>query len=200
MSKSKHKIGPVRFSFVRVFQPERSRLNEGKLEYSVTCLIPKVPTAQCPDPESVRKALVEHCKEAAHAKWGAKLPAGMRSPLRDGDTELDDDGKPRQPGCWYFRCASGEKFPPVVVDGDRKPVTDRDGWESGDWGNVLVTIFPWEKAGNKGLAIGLEGVQFTHGDEHFSGGRATAEDFEVVGVQGRVAKAIAEEFDPFEDQ
>lgn len=198
-SNSKPVIGPVRLSYLRAFEAEENRLN-GKIEYSVTCLIPKKPTAQCPDPESVRKALVEHCKETAQAKWGTKLPAGMRNPLRDGDTELDDDGKPRQPGYWFFRCSSGAKYPPLLIDGDRKPVTERDGWDSGDWGRIKIGAYAYDQAGNKGVACGLYGIQFTHGDEHFCGGRTTAEDFEVVGVQGRAAKAIAEEFDPFEDQ
>lgn len=198
MSRSTIIVGPVRLSYLSVFAPRKSTLNDNT-EFTCTLLIPKQPTPQCADPKALLDRVKAHCKAIITEKWGTKPPAGLRSPIRDGDTDLDGNGQPRQPGYWFIRASSSDAYPPLTIDGDRNVVTRDSGWDSGDWGYVKIGGYPYDAAGNRGVSMGLYGVQFTVRDEHF-GSRTTADEFEKVGVSGAPSSSSADEYDPFEDQ
>lgn len=186
-------IGVVRFAYPKVFKPFPNRLKNDELEYEVTILIPKEATEQCPDPKKVGGALTSVIKGAWAEKFGEKK--GWTSPLKDGDSEINADGEPRFPGFWFCRAYCKGEYPPLVVDGTRNAVTD--GWGDGDWGNVLINAWAYDKGANKGVSLGLRGVQFLYKDESFgSGGGASASDFPVV-ENADSPKAGASDYDPF---
>lgn len=155
-------IGPVRFSYMSVFKPRKNDLKDGRLEYSLVCLIPKAANQFCPDPKSVGSRTAALIKAVAAEKWGADAK-GWTTCLKDGDAEKNDEGEPKHPGYWFFRATANVEYPPVLVDAGRNTVLD--GWQSGDWGNVQVRFWPYDQKGNKGVSCGLRAIQFVRHDE-----------------------------------
>ncbi len=188
-------IGPVRFSYLTVFRP---RLNPNKepqvSEFSVVLMIPKEPNQFCPDPKSVGKKISELVKETLAAKFPT-TPVKWDNPLKDGDEESDGQGNPKFPGYWFVRASCRDEFPPLLVDGDRQPVTG--GWQSGDWGKVLIQCYGYDQKGNKGVGVGLRGIQFLKHDEPLGTASVTPDAFDVE--EGDAPIVGQQEYDPFAD-
>lgn len=195
-------VGPVRLSYLNVFRPRKNGLKNDELEYSATLLIPKAPNQFCPDPKAVGSSLTEIIKNAAAEKFGEGAK-GWRSPLKDGDTDLGEDGAPKNPGYYTVRCSCKADFPPVLIDGARNHVTS--GFESGDWGKVKLSAWTYDTSGNKGISVGLRAVQFLYKDEPLgqsSDPTAIANEFEEVPgavLAAAIAGAVSDEYDPFAD-
>ncbi|SCW40232.1 Protein of unknown function, partial [Paenibacillus tianmuensis] len=77
--------GKVRLSYTHIFEPQS--IDGGDEKYSTAILIQKS------DKETLRKikAAVDAAKELGKSKWGGKIPANCKTPLRDGDEERPDD-------------------------------------------------------------------------------------------------------------
>jgi hypothetical protein len=196
MSNEKHTtsvIGPVRFAFLNIFKP-REQL-DGSHGYDAVLLIPKEPGEFCDDPKAVGRKLTEMIKNAAGERQGK-----YDSPLRDGDVEVSGEGVPKFPGYWFVRAKAREEYPPIVIDGQRSPVTARDGWTSGDWGNAKLSCYWYDKSGKRGVGVGLRGIQFLYKDDSF-GVADSPEDFPVVEDADINAAAndrgYEEDYDPF---
>jgi hypothetical protein len=152
--------GKVRLSYVTVFEPKPD--DQGRLKYSLCVLISKSDTA---------KAAIEAARQAGKdGKWGGKIPAGLKMPLRDGDTERDS---PEYKGCYFINCNSQQK--PGVVDADLNPVLDQSEVYSGCYGRVSINFYPYDQKGNKGIGAGLQNVQKLEDGDALSG-RSRAED------------------------
>lgn len=198
-------VGPVRLSYLSVFKPRANDMKNGELEYSVTLLIPKEPTEFCEEPKKIGKAIKELIDNAAAER---NLAKGWKSPLKDGDTDLNGEGEPRAPGYWFIRTACKAEYPPILIDGRRQPVTS--GWESGDWGMVKLAMWTYDQAGNKGVSAGLRAVQFLYKDEPLGQSNdpaVVAQEFDEVADADRPTAAAAvaapvgdgSEYDPFSD-
>ncbi len=157
--------GEVRFSYAHVFEPASIEGSEPK--YSVSILIDKNDKKTL----SRVKAAIEAAKQAGLSKFGGKIPANLKLPLRDGDTEREDDevyaGK-------YFINANA-KTKPGIVDKGGNPIIDSTEFYSGCYGHASVTFYAFNTSGNKGIACGLNNLMKTH-DGEMLGGRASAED------------------------
>lgn len=165
MSATKVVTGKVRLSYVHLFQPHAQ--SEGQEpKYSVSILIPKTDKATV---ERV-KAATEAAKEAGKVMFGGKVPAGLKVPLRDGDTERDS---PEYKGHWFINASS--KTRPGVVDTNVDPILDAQDVYSGCYGRVSINLYPYSVNGNRGIAAGLNNVQKLADGESLSG-RARAED------------------------
>lgn len=157
--------GEVRFSYAHVFEPASIEGSEPK--YSVSILIDKK------DKKTLEriKAAIEAAKQAGLSKFGGKIPANLKLPLRDGDTEREDDevyaGK-------YFINANA-KTKPGIVDKGGNPIIDTTEFYSGCYGHASVTFYAFNTSGNKGIACGLNNLMKTR-DGEMLGGRASAED------------------------
>lgn len=197
-------IGPVRLSYLSVFKPRKNDLN-GEMEYSVRLLIPKTPTDKCPNPKALAKIAADAIKAAAVAKLGDKI-SNYDNPLRDGDTELDANDNPKEPGYWYINAKAKEDYPPDLLNASRIPATAEMGWQSGDWGKVALTFYGYDQK-KKGVGCGLRGIQFLYKDEALGGGGSVAHMFQEekgddpTGIPvGTGASAInVDEYDPFAD-
>lgn len=193
-------VGPVRLSYMNVFQPKENKFRQGESEYSVTLLIPKLPNEFCSDPKAVGKRIKELEAAALEKKFTAKPPK-YDSPLKDGDIETNGEGEPKHPGYWFMAARCGVDYPPMLIDGDRHTVTA--GWNSGDWGLVKVSMYGYEFNGRKGVGVGLRAIQFTRHDEQFGSGAATSiDEFAVVEGADKTAPAASSEdtpYDPFQD-
>lgn len=161
-------IGEIRFCYTNLFTP-RAMEEGGQLKYSVTALIPKTNTKMV----EVVKASMSEAVAAGRAKFGAAWKG--KSPLLDGDGE-DTNGNEygeEFKGCWFIRCNSNSK--PVVIDRARKPLTDPLAIYSGCYGNVNVNFYPYNVKVNKGVAAGLNAVQFVRDGEPLGGGYSAAQ-------------------------
>jgi hypothetical protein len=175
-------VGPVRLSYLHVFQPTHNKLRKAD-EYSCTLLIPKSPTRECPDPGVLVKTIREASEAALVAKF-RQLPKKYDHRLLDGDAETNNDGEPRYPGYWFLSARSDvDKPAPVLLDRNRKPVLDASAWVSGDWGNAKISLYAYEHEGTRGVGAGLRALQFTHKGEPLGSSQTpeeTANEFDAL--------------------
>jgi hypothetical protein len=177
--------GKVRLSYCHVFEPQS--IDGGDEKYSTAILIPKS------DKETLRKikAAVEAAKELGKSKWGGKVPANCKTPLRDGDEERPDD---EAYAGHYFLNASSKNKPgiakPIGKDASGKTkfqeITDTTEVYSGCYAKVSLNFYPFDAKGNRGVAAGLNNVVKVQ-DGDFLGGRSNVnddfagEDFDDIG-------------------
>jgi len=159
--------GKVRASYVNVFQ---ARFNEmsGKEEYSMAIIIPKT------EKETIQK-IKDAAKAVAENKWGAKVPAGLRNPLRDADKEAEEKDEkvdPAYENSYFMNIKS--KDAPEIIDAKRNPVIDSMEFISGDYCRVSMGAFAYDTKGNKGVSFGLNNIQVLGKGEPL--GKSRAED------------------------
>lgn len=163
--------GKVRFSYVHINEPHAIEGNEPK--YSLSVIIDKndIPTL------TEIKGAVGEAKENGKSKWGGKIPANLKTPLRDGDVERPDD--PAYAGCYFLNASS--KMKPGVVDASAHPIMDVAGEVySGCYGRLTLNFYAYNAAGNKGIACGLGNVQKLEDGESLGGFTRAEDDFEAV--------------------
>lgn len=163
-------IVPCRFSYAHIFEPDS--INGSEPKYSVSCIIDKSDTETI---AKIKKA-VETAKEEGKGKWGGKIPANLKLPLRDGDIDRPDDEA--YAGSYFLNANSRQA--PQVVDNRVQPILDQSEVYSGCYGRVSVTFYAYNSNGNKGVAAGLGNVQKL-GDGEPLGSRVNAADeFDAV--------------------
>lgn len=158
----------TRLSYFHGWEPVS--INGGEPKYSVSVLIPKTDKETI---NAINKA-VDAAIEEGLAKFGGKKPnkAAIKLPLRDGDTERDDEA---YKGHYFINANS--KTAPQIVDKAVKPILDREEVYSGCYGRVSLNLFAYNSNGNKGVACGLGNIQKIK-DGPALGNRTTAsEDF-----------------------
>lgn len=171
------RLGEVRFSYTAVFQPKKN--DDGTpSKYGVCIIIPKEDTETV---NLVKEAIDAAKQRGKMEKWGGKIPANVKSCLRDGDLDREDDEA--FAGC-YFLNASSRNKPGVKVleDGVVSDALDEEDFYSGCYGAVTLDFFPYESSGNKGVGAGLNNVIKTRDGDRLSGGRSADEDFADLGT------------------
>ncbi|CAB4136240.1 Protein of unknown function DUF2815 [uncultured Caudovirales phage] len=158
--------GKVRFSYLHVWQPEAIGDSDEK-KYSVSLIISKDDKETIKRVEAAIKAAVAAGKDS---KFGGKVPANIKMPLRDGDIDRAEDEAYKDA---YFLNATC-RTKPGVVDKNLNPIIDQDELYSGCFGRASVTFYAFNTNGNKGIACGLNNVQKLSDGEPL-GGRSTAE-------------------------
>ena len=98
-------IVPCRFSYLHCWEPDS--VNGGDPKYSVSAIIPKSDTKTI----NAIKAAVEQAKKDSISKWGGKIPANLKLPLRDGNIDRPDDEAYANS---YFFNANSHQAPQVV--------------------------------------------------------------------------------------
>lgn len=148
-------------------------INGGDEKYSVSVLIPKDDKATI---DAINKA-VDAAIEEGIAKFGGKKPnkAAIKLPLRDGDTEREDEAYKGH----YFVNANS-KTPPQIVDRAVKPILDRSEVYSGCYARVSLSFFAFNSNGNKGVACGLGNIQKVRDSEPLGGRTTAADDFATL--------------------
>ena len=158
--------GKVRFSYLNAFEPKS--INGSDPKYSVSLIIPKSDKATL---AKVNKAIEAAKEDGMTRLWGGKLPANLKTPLRDGDTERPDDEAYKNA---YFVNANS-KQQPGIVDADRYPLMDKTELYSGCYGRASINLFPFNTNGNRGVGVGLNNLQLLVQADPL-GGRSRAED------------------------
>ncbi len=163
-------IIPCRFSFLHCWEPDS--VNGSEPKYSVSAIIPKSDTATV---NRIKEA-IENAKKESVSKWGGKIPANLRTPLRDGD--IDRAGEEAYAGCYFLNANSRQA--PQVVDRKVQPILDRSEVYSGCYGKISVTFYGYNSNGNRGIAAGLGNIQKLKDGESLGGRAKASDEFETV--------------------
>lgn len=165
--------GPeTRWSYANVWEPKS--INGGAPKYSISLIIPKS------DKNTVEK--IQAAIKAAYNEGQGKLkgngktvPAlsGLKTPLRDGDTERPDD--PAYADSYFINANSAAA--PGIVDADRQPIIDTSEVYSGIYGRASISFYAFNSNGNKGIACGLNNLQKIKDGEPLGGKYRAEEDF-----------------------
>lgn len=174
-SKTKVVTGVVRLSYANVWEPKA--INEGQQpKYSVSLIIPKS------DTETIAKinAAVDAAIEEGIGKFGGKKPnkASLKLPLRDGDTEREDDEA--YAGSYFINANSNTA--PQIVDMKVQPILERGEVYSGVYARVSVNFYAFNSSGNKGIACGLGNIQKVRDGEPLGGKSKAEDDFDEIPI------------------
>lgn len=157
----------ARASYAHIFEPQA--INEGdEPKYNVSLIIDKNDEKSI---NNINKA-IENAKQNGKEKFGGKIPANLSTPLRDGDTDREDDEAYQNA---YFLNAK-TKRKPQVLDMDGQRTDDPDEVYSGCYIRVTVNFYPYVVSGSKGIACGLGNIMKAKDGEPLAGGGAKAED------------------------
>lgn len=165
----------VRAAFVNVFEAKAVQ-GQGEAKFSMTMLFPK----DHPQKAEFERAIVTAAKD----KWGEKaqamlqqLKAGDKLCLHDGDAKANYQGFAGQ---LYVNASN--KMRPLVIAGDRQPLTAADGKPyPGCYVNCIVEVWAQDNQFGKRVNASLLGVQFVRDGERLAGGGvAAADDFEAL--------------------
>lgn len=185
MAKDTRKVTTPKFraSFAWVFKPQPPMEgSQGEPKYGVTMLFDQA-AQKTPAFEAMKKLAIA----AAREKFGDKLKSdgkgwfvGLRNPLRDGAEKSEMEGY----GDGVIFAAATTKMQPGLVDQRLNRIisdeVSEDGFYSGCYARATVTAYGYDKAGNKGVAFGLQNVQKLGDDTAFSGRTAAEDDFEAA--------------------
>jgi hypothetical protein len=158
--------GIVRFSYLHVWEP--SAIEEGQeKKYSASLIISK------DDKVTVNKIkrAIDAAKEEGKIKLGGKIPANLKTPLRDGDAERPED--PAYANAYFIN--ANAKTQPGIVDKNAEKIMQQDEVYSGCYGRASITFYAFNTSGNKGIACGLNHIMKVKDGEPL-GGRTRAED------------------------
>lgn len=175
MADTKVITGKVRLSYAHIFEPQLD--DNGVEKYSVSLLIPKSDKVTV---QKIKEAVTSAKEQGKTEKWGGKIPANCKLPLRDGDAEREDD--PVYAGHYFVNATSKQKpgiAKPIGKHPDGRPkfeeITDTTEVYSGCYAKVSVNFYPFDAKGNKGVACGLNNIVKIQ-DGEFLGGRASVND------------------------
>jgi hypothetical protein len=160
--------GIVRLSYEHVWEP--ASINGSNPKYSVSLIIPKDDVKTI---AAINQAVENAIKDGA-AKFGGKIPpkGALKLPLRDGDTERDDEAYRNA----YFVNANSTTAP-QIVDRAVQPILDRNEVYSGCYARVSINFYAFNSNGNKGVACGLGNIQKVRDGEPLGGKTSAADDF-----------------------
>lgn len=160
--------GQVRLSYANVHEPRSIEGSDPK--YSASLIIPKSDTATV---KAIQEAIAE-ATELGKAKWGGKIPTGLKIPLRDGDEDRPDD--PAYAESYFVNANSARK--PEIVDLHGNKGLGPDEVYSGCYARVSINFFAFNAAGNRGVGCGLGNIQKIDDGEPFGGFSRAEDDFE----------------------
>lgn len=158
----------VRLSYANVWEP--ASINGSNPKYSVSLIIPKSDIKTIAD---INAAVDAAIKDGA-AKFGGKIPnkAALKLPIRDVDTERDDEAYKDS----YFVNANSTTAP-QIVDRSVNPILDRAEVYSGCYARVSINFYAFNSNGNRGIACGLGNIQKVRDGEPLGGKSSAADDF-----------------------
>ena len=160
--------GIVRLSYANVW--EAKSINGGTPKFSVSLIIPKSDTKTI----AAINAAVDAAIDEGNGKFGGKIPnkAALKLPLRDGDTERDDEA---YQNCYFVNANSTTA--PQSVDRSVQPILERSEVYSGVYARVSINFYAFNSNGNRGIACGLGNIQKVKDGEPLGGKTSASDDF-----------------------
>lgn len=187
-------IRNARLSFPSLDEPRESMSGDGSMKYQATFIL----DPSNPSVKTIGDALTAIAQEFFKDKdKAARILGDKRAmPLKKGDDrEKIPDG---YAGNLYIAAKSAYK--PELRDANpRILITDaqkiREKFVPGYRVNAFVDLYPYDKAGNKGIAAGLVSVQFAGYDEPFGGSAApSASDFPDCSEASKLSDEAAQKY------
>lgn len=160
--------GVVRLSYANIWDP--TSINGGTPKYGVSLIISKNDEKTL----AAINAAIDNAIKDGIAKFGGKIPnkATLKLPLRDGDTEREDEAYKNA----YFINANSTTAP-QIVDRSVQPILDRSEVYSGCYARVSINFYAFNSNGNRGVACGLGNIQKVKDGEPLGGKSSAADDF-----------------------
>lgn len=130
---------------------------------------------------------IKQCREAINQAtkilWPEKAPGGMSSPLKDGDAKFAEDEAKNWylKGKYYLNGKTTTK--PKVFDAQLNEIVDPAEIVSGDRAKVSLNFKAFDKAGNRGVGVYLNGVQVLGRGPVVIGGSNAKDDFKPVLIE-----------------
>ena len=151
--------GVVRLIFTALEEPRENK--NGKLKYSVRMAIPKEDKETLDILRGGIQAAYENGEAVLKGK-GKTVPELSRldDPIHDGDIERPDD--PACEGMFYLNASTD--FEPGFFDTDLNEIPAANLY-SGCMARVCVTFFAYNVTGGRGIACGLNSLQFIADNE-----------------------------------
>ena len=165
-------FGPCRLSYTHLFSKYSPDGDPASGKFMTNVLIPKEETETI---NAIKQAIENGKKAAIVSKWGGKEPKKMDLPLRDGDTDKEDEV---YEGHYFVNAKCSAR--PGIVDKNRSPIVDEDEIYSGVWAIVSVTFYGYDVSGNRGIACGLNNVMKFKDGERLGGRTSADNDFADV--------------------
>lgn len=151
--------------YVFLNKPQPSMNPGGEPSYAITLVFPKTTDLS---------ALKAAARAAVTKKWGSKVPANLRSPFRDGDTDKPDD--PTFAKSIFITARTKQR--PGVVGRDRMPLPEPEfDIYSGMRCRASVTAFAYDTSGNRGVSFALNNVQKVGEGDRLSGRKPAEAEF-----------------------
>lgn len=170
------RLNNVRVSYLNVFKA-RAMSAEQDPKFSAQIILPK-------DHKQLKEFNTKVLKVAKEKfpkiVTGNKIPSKLKTPLRDGDEEYEEDKDLEvYGGCYFFN--SNNRQRPTTLNRDKSQIVEEDNiLYSGCYCNVIVDLFGYDTSGNKGVAAALMGVQFVRDGDALGGRGVSADDFDEV--------------------
>lgn len=166
-------IGPILTpvgvsSFINLAEP-RAITEGADPRYSITLIFDKAAQAT----EAFQR-LERGISEAVANKWGKRVPAGLKSPFRDGG-EKEGQYEGYHKGDIFISPWSKSK--PGVVDIMRQDMLTLDEVYAGWTCRANVRPFAYDTGGNKGVGLFLDNVQFLRAGKRLDGRKAASESY-----------------------
>ena len=159
----------LRLSYANLFEPKS--INGSDEKYSVSLVIPKEDKETL---ELIQKAIENAKEEGKTSKFGGKVPVGLKMPLRDGDTERDDEVYKNS---YFINANANASNPPGIVDKYGRKIEDSTEVYSGCYAKASITFYAFNSNGNKGIACGLNNIMKVRDGEPLSGHTNALDDF-----------------------
>ena len=163
--------GKVRLSYPNLFKAKAFG-NSTDAKYSASFLIPKSDTATV---AKIKAAIEEAKEDGKSSKWKGRIPANLRSPLRDGDAERAAD-HPEYAGMWFINATSGNA--PKLYDKDHSEILDSEDLYPGCWVRADINFNAYSFNGNNGVGAYISSVMKWKDAERFAGYAASASAYD----------------------
>lgn len=165
--------GKVRFSYVNVFEPKATQ--NGQEKYSITLLIPKSDTFTL---NLIQGAIKEAKEQYLEKGKGKQLPSNLKHTIHDGDGERPNGGEFGAECKGHFVMTVSSNTMPVIIDAQKKIITDPKEVYSGCYGRAIINFFVYDTQGSKGVSAGLQAIMKLHDGEPLSGAVVTDSDWD----------------------
>lgn len=169
----------IRISYPTLFTPRAVRPGDTP-KFGAQLMIP-VDAPADPRNQVPGNTLIEQIWGARHQIWQAEFGGveitnpQKELPFKDGNTLAQKH--PEYVGYWILSANSRNK--PHTVDENVQPIIDESKIYAGCFVNASVGLFSYENMG-KGIACGLNGVQYASEGERLDGRPAAADLFQAV--------------------
>jgi hypothetical protein len=173
-----------RASFAWIFspQPPMEGAQDPTPKYGVTMLFDEK-ARKTPQYQAMQNLAVAALKEKFGDKimpdgngwYKLKTGGALKNPFRSGEEKGELEGY-----AGMVFCAATSKMQPGLVDASLQRIISEQDFYSGCYARATITAYGYDKAGNKGVAFGLQNVQKLRDGEAFSGRTAAESDFDAV--------------------